>query len=177
MRRLFRPLWVLLAVLFLIEAWLWDHLSPVVARIVGFIPWVALKHKLARTIERLPPWATLIVFILPLAVLLLPLKFLEVYFLATGQWVGAIAVIIVAKLAGVGVAAFIFDVTRDKLLQMAWFRALYAWVLRVRAWAHAITEPVRLRIRQLAARLRGEGGYGFLRWVSRLRRAAFRRAN
>ncbi|HWK97861.1 MAG TPA: hypothetical protein VNR39_20780 [Pseudolabrys sp.] len=177
MRRLLRPLWVFLAVLFLIEAWLWDHLSPVVARIVAIIPWAALKRKLALAIERLPPWATLIVFVVPLAVLLLPLKFLEVYFLATGQWLGAIAVIIVAKLAGVGVTAFIFDVTRDKLLQMAWFRALYEWLLRVRAWAHAITEPVRFRMRQLAARLRGEGGNRFLRWVSRLRRAAFRRAN
>ena len=33
MRRLLQPLWVLLAVIFLIEAWLWDHLEPIVARI------------------------------------------------------------------------------------------------------------------------------------------------
>lgn len=175
MRRLLRPLWVLLAVLFLIEAWLWDHLSPVVARIVGFIPWAALKQRLAQGIERLPPWATLIVFIAPLVVLLLPLKFLEVYFLATRHWLWAVAVIVAAKLIGVGVTAFIFDVTRDKLLQMAWFRALYEWVLRVRAWAHAITEPVRIRMRQIAAKLRGER-VGFLNWLKRLRRRAFRRA-
>jgi len=32
MRRLLQPFWVLLAVIFLIEAWLWDHLEPIVAR-------------------------------------------------------------------------------------------------------------------------------------------------
>ncbi|RDV04248.1 hypothetical protein [Undibacter mobilis] len=176
MRRWLRPLWVFLALLFLLEAWLWDHLSPVVARIVGFIPWAALKQRLAQAIERLSPWATLIVFVLPLVVLLLPLKFIEVYFLATGQWLGAIAVIVVAKLVGVGVTAFIFDATRDKLLQMAWFRALYEWMLRVRAWAHAVTEPVRVRMRDIAAMIRSARGGRFLRWLSRLRRAAFRRA-
>ena len=37
MRRLLQPFWVLLAVIFLIEAWLWDHLEPIVARIVALI--------------------------------------------------------------------------------------------------------------------------------------------
>ena len=37
-RHLLRPLWVLLALLFFVEAWLWDHLQPVVARIVALIP-------------------------------------------------------------------------------------------------------------------------------------------
>lgn len=175
MRRWLRPLWVFLALLFLLEAWLWDHLSPVVARIVDVIPWAALKRKLAQAIERLPPWATLIVFVVPLVLVVVPLKLLEVYFLATRHWLWAVAVIVAAKLIGVGVTAFVFDVTHDKLLQMAWFRALYEWVLRVRAWAHAMTEPVRVRMKQIAAMLRGERG-GFLRWLKRLRRRAFRRA-
>ena len=38
MRRLLQPFWVLLAVIFLIEAWLWDHLEPIVERIVALIP-------------------------------------------------------------------------------------------------------------------------------------------
>ncbi|MBS0247487.1 MAG: hypothetical protein JSR61_12780 [Proteobacteria bacterium] len=175
MRRWLRPLWVFLALLFLLEAWLWDHLSPVVARIVAFIPWAALKRRLAQAIERLPPWATLIVFIATLGLVLLPLKFLEVYCIATGNWLGAIVVILAAKLIGVGVTAFIFDATRDKLLQMAWFRALYEWVLRVRAWAHEITEPVRLRMKEIAALFKSERG-GFVRWLKRLRRNANRRA-
>ena len=36
-RKVFRPLWVILALLLLLEAWLWDHLEPIVARIVNLI--------------------------------------------------------------------------------------------------------------------------------------------
>ena len=79
MRRWLRPLWVFLALLFLLEAWLWDHLEPLVARVVNLIPWGRLKIWLAQLIRDLPPWATLIVFVIPFIVLL-PLKFLEVYF-------------------------------------------------------------------------------------------------
>ena len=50
MRRLLKPVWILLAVLFLIEAWLWDHLEPIVARFVRLIPWQRLKALLARSI-------------------------------------------------------------------------------------------------------------------------------
>ena len=68
----------MLAVLFLVEAWLWDHLEPVVARVVGLIPWQGVKSALVRLIARLSPEATLIVFVVPFIVLL-PLKFLEVW--------------------------------------------------------------------------------------------------
>jgi hypothetical protein len=113
-RHWLRPFWIFLALIFLAEAWLWDHLEPLVARVVNLIPWGKLKAKLARLIEDLPPWATLIVFVIPF-ILLLPQKFLEVYLLATHQWLAAGIVLILAKLLGLGVTAFIFDVTRDKV--------------------------------------------------------------
>jgi hypothetical protein len=171
--RLLRPLWIVLALIFLAEAWLWDHLEPLVARVVNLIPWGRLKERLARLIEDLPPWATLIVFVVPF-ILLLPLKFLEVYFLATGNWFGAIGVIIFVKLVGLGITAFIFDVTRDKLLQMAWFRRMYEWFLWARVWAHGITEPVRERVRQLVWLLKPQRAGRFLRRFIRLRRNAYR---
>src|SRR5664280_782983 len=173
MRRWLRPLWVILALLFLLEAWLWDHLEPIVARVVNLIPWGRLKEKLARLVEDLPPWATLFIFVIPF-IAMLPLKFLEVYFLATRNWLGAIGVIVFVKLVGLGVTAFIFDVTRDKLLQMAWFRRLYEGVLELRGWAHGITEPVRERMRQLVWLLRPQRAGRFLRRFMRMRRRAYR---
>jgi len=170
-----RPFWILLALLFLAETWLWDHLQPIVARVVSFIPWKKLKARLARLIEGLPPWATLIVFAIPF-ILLLPLKFLEVYLLATHQWLAAGFVLILAKLIGLGVTAFIFDVTRDKLLQMAWFRRMYEWFLWARVWAHGLTEPVRDRLRQLIWLLKPQRASRFLRRFMRLRRNAYRRS-
>jgi len=173
-RYLLRPLWVVLALLFLMEAWLWDHLQPVVAKLVALIPLEALKRAIARAIAGLPPWAVLFVFAVPL-IALLPLKVLEVYFLATRNWLGAVAVILFVKLAGLGITAFIFDVTRDKLMQMAWFRRVYGWVMWARDWAHAQTEPIRRRIRQYVRLLKPKRAGTVLRRLMRLRRRAYRR--
>ncbi|HWE77861.1 MAG TPA: hypothetical protein VG270_04985 [Pseudolabrys sp.] len=173
-RYLLRPLWVLLAVLFLIEAWLWDHLQPLVARLVAFIPLDGFKRAVARLVASLPPWAVLFVFAVPF-IAMLPLKFLEVYFLARRDWLAAGLVIVFVKLVGLGITAFIFDVTRDKLMQMAWFRKVYAWFLRARDWAHAQTEPIRARVRQLIWLMKPQRAGTFLRRLMRLRRRAFRR--
>jgi hypothetical protein len=173
MRRWLRPIWVILALLFLLEAWLWDHLEPIVARAVNLIPWGRVKVWLKRTIEDLPPWAALGVFIVPLIVLL-PLKFLEVFFLAKRQWLAAGLVLILAKLLGLGVTAFVFDATRGKLLQMAWFARMFDWFMWARVWAHEITEPVRERVHQLMWLLKPQRAGKFLRRLMRLRRNAYR---
>lgn len=170
-----RPFWILLALIFLAEAWLWDHLEPLVARVVSLIPWKKLKVRLATLIEGLSPWATLVVFIVPF-ILLLPIKFLEVYLLATQQWLAAGILLVLAKLIGLGVTAFIFDVTRDKLLMMAWFRRVYEWFLQARVWANTVTEPVRERMRQVAWLLKPQRASRFLRRFMRLRRNAYRRS-
>jgi len=171
--RWLRPLWTVLALLFLLEAWLWDHLEPVVARVVGLLPWGRLKRWIKDTIEHLPPYAALAVFVVPFIVLL-PLKFLEVYFLATRNWIAAGLVLVAAKLLGLGVTAFVFDATRDKLLQMAWFHRMYDWFIWARAWAHAQTEPVRERIKQLTWLLKPQRAGRFIRRLTRLRRRAWR---
>ena len=173
MRRWLRPLWIVLALLFLLEAWLWDHLEPLVAWAANHVLWGKLKVRLATLVETLPPWATLFVFVIPFIVML-PLKFLEVYFLATQNWLGAVGVLLLVKLLGLGVTAFIFDVTRDKLLQMAWFRRMYEWVLWLRDRAREVTEPVRERARQLSWLLKPQRASRFVRRLMRLRRRAYR---
>jgi|SRR6185437_15678719 hypothetical protein len=168
-RRLLRSLWVILALLFLLETWLWDHLAPLVAAVVNVVPWGRFKVVLKRGIEKLPPWAALIVFIVPFIVLL-PLKFLEVYFIATRNWLGATLVLVLAKLLGLGVTAFVFDATREKLLQMPWFARFYDWMMWARDWAHAKVEPVRERMRQYVWLLRPQRAGRFLRRLIRIRR-------
>ena len=83
----------------------------------------------------------------------------------------AIVTIIFAKFLGVGVAAFIFDVTRPKLLEMAWFEKLYEFVLALRAKANALVDPIKQRIREI---LRGDGdGWSsrMLRLIQRFRKS------
>jgi hypothetical protein len=147
MRKLLRPLWVVLALLFLFEAWLWDQLQPIVAGVVGLVPWRRLKTRLTALIRGLSPTATLAVFIVPVIVLF-PVKLLEVWLLAHRRWLAAIVLLAVAKLIGLGVTAFIFDVTRRKLLLIPWFRRLYNYVMWLREWSHAIVAPIEQRMKQ-----------------------------
>lgn len=145
MRRLLRPLWFALAVIFLVEAWLWDHLKPIVRWIVERIAWRELRDWIVSRIERLPPYATLLVFLIPV-VLLFPIKLLGLWLLAQGSWLGAMATLGLAKIVSMGVTAFIFEVTRPKLLQLAWFRWVYEHVLTWLAWAHALVDPYKAKI-------------------------------
>ena len=67
--------------------------------------------------------------------------------------------------------AFIFDVTRSKLLQMAWFRKLYEFIMAMRAKAAALVNPIKQRIREI---LRGDGdGWSSrtLRMIQRFRKS------
>ena len=65
----------------------------------------------------------------------------------------------------------IFDVTRKKLLQMAWFKKVYEFIMAMRAKAAALVQPIKLRIREI---LRGGGDS----WSSRTLRliARFRKS-
>ena len=152
-RRLLQPLWVLLAIIFLIEAWLWDHLEPIVARVVALIPLNTFKQWLAERVDALSPAMTLIVFIVPV-IPLFPLKLVGFWLLTHEYWLSAILTIIFAKFLGVGVAAFIFDVTRDKLLEMDWFETIYEFVMELRAKANALVDPIKSANQGRAARRR-----------------------
>jgi hypothetical protein len=164
MRRLLRPLWVLLALLFLLEAWLWDRLEPIVARVIELIPLKPLKEWLAGRVRHLSPGATLIIFLVP-AIPLLPLKALGLWLLAHKYFVSAVGVIVFAKLLGVGVTAFIFDVTRDKLLQMKWFKQLYQWLLSARDWSRAQVAPMKLAIQRFREQFRTRSSSRFVQRV------------
>ena len=170
MRRLLQPFWVLLAVIFLIEAWLWDHLEPIVERIVALIPLRAFKQWLSERVDTLSPAVTLIVFAVPV-IPLFPLKLIGLWLLANEYWVSAVVVIVLGKFVGVGVTAFIFDVTRKKLLQMGWFKKIYEFILALRAKAAEIIEPIKQRIREI---LRGNGdswSARTLRLIARFRKS------
>ena len=170
LRRLLQPFWVLLAIIFLIEAWLWEHLEPVVEKIVAWIPLRQFKQWLADRVDSLSPAMTLIVFAVPV-IPLFPLKLVGLWLLAHEYWLTAVSVLVFAKFAGVGITAFIFDVTREKLLEMHWFEKVYEFILMIRGKAKALVAPIKQRIRDI---LRGDGeGWSArtLRLIQRFRRS------
>jgi hypothetical protein len=161
---------VLLAVIFLIEAWLWDHLEPVVAWVVAKIPLQTFKHWLAERVDTLSPAMTLIVFAVPV-IPLFPLKLVGFWLLTHEYWFSAIFTILFAKLVGVGITAFVFDVTRPKLLEMGWFERIYEFVLGLRARAKALVDPIKRRILEI---FRGDGdrrSSRMLRLIQRFRKS------
>ena len=170
MRRLLQPIWVLLAVIFLIEAWLWDHLEPIVAWVVGLIPLHTFKQWLADRVDALSPAMTLIVFIVPV-IPLFPLKLVGLWLLTHEYWISAILTIIFAKFLGVGVAAFIFDVTRPKLLEMPWFEKLYEFIIGLRAKANALVDPIKRRITDALRGHREGWSSRMLRLIQRFRKS------
>ena len=105
MRRVLRPVLVFLAIIFLIEAWLWDHLEPVVAWFVSMLPMRALKQWLADRVDALSPAMTLIVFAVPV-IPLFPLKLVGLWLLAHEYWTSAIFTILFAKFLGMGFDPF-----------------------------------------------------------------------
>ena len=102
---------------------------------------------------------------------LFPLKLVGLWLLTHEYWASAVVTIILAKLLGVGVTAFIFDVTRSKLLEMPWFERLYDFIMGLRAKATALVNPIKRRIREM---LRGDGdGWSsrMLRLIQRFRKS------
>ncbi len=132
MRRWLKPFIAVLVLLLLVEEWLWDHLKRLVAR-VGALPGMqALESRL----RHLPPWASLLVLVLP-AALMLPFKIAALWALGNGHRMLGLLVFVAAKLVGTGLAAYLFDLVRDRARQLRWFDRLYTAVMRLLARAHA----------------------------------------
>ena len=117
---------------------------------VARIPLNAFKQWLADRVDTLSPAMTLIVFVVPI-IPLFPLKLIGLWLLTHQYWISAVLTIIFAKLLGVGVAAFVFDVTRPKLLEMAWFEKTL-WVRhRTKSQSPGAGRAITSQIKELSA--------------------------
>lgn len=179
--RLKHFLLTLAAVLFLIEAWLWDWTLALGRAAIRLLPWQAFKDAVARIIASLPPYGALAFFVIPIFVVE-PLKVFAVRAMAHGHIIKGLIGLAALKFVGVGVFAFIFDLTRDKVLEIAWFARFYRWVLMWRDKAHAFIAPYKAavvaRLAALKARSRAlllqafgasSGEHGFVASLGRLR--------
>src|SRR5262245_33363817 len=97
------PLIVVAALLMWIEEYLWEHLKVLTAWIakLPFIRWFEAF------VGRLPPYPTMLVFLLPGAVLF-PFKIFALWLMAYGQVSLGIATIITAKVVGTAVVARLY---------------------------------------------------------------------
>jgi hypothetical protein len=135
-----RPGMVLLATLFLIEAWVWDAFVSVARWLVAFIPWAAFKARVVAWIDRLPIFVVLAIYLIPLCIIE-PLKTVSVYVMATGHFTFGVIAFIVLQFLTVGVVGVIFDLTRGRLLTIPWFAWGYDKVMIFHDFAHHLVAP------------------------------------
>lgn len=168
-RAALKPLTYALAVVVVFEEWLWDALKAQMHRLSALPAVQRMEDRLGQ----LPPWASLLVLLLPAAVLF-PFKLLGLWALGHGHPAAGIGVFILAKLAGTGLAAYLFDLVRESARRLRWFDALYTAIIgllaRAKAWLHS--QAAYQAIWQAANRWKAS--FRAL-WVHRARRSAWAR--
>lgn len=126
---------MLAALIVLFEEWGWRPLSNALALLARLAPFAAIE----RWIAGLPPYAALLVFAAP-TTLLLPLKFVAMWLLASGKVMTATALFAGAKVASTALIARIFMLTKPALMRIAWFAAAYNWFV---PWKDALFAQIR----------------------------------
>ena len=104
----------------LFEEWGWEPLARAFARL-GQLP---LWARLEGFITRLPPWAALLAFGVPV-ITLIPIKFLALYLFGQGHVATGLTMVIAAKVTGTAIAARLFQLTEPALMRLTWFARLY----------------------------------------------------
>lgn len=125
---------------------------------------LGLFARLYDLLRRLPPYAALAVFVVPLAVLE-PAKPVGAWRIATGHPVQGIAIIVIAEIIKLVAVERMFHVNKDKLLSIPAFAWAYGWFLRWLDFVNAL--PGVAAARQIWLALRARATALWRRWMQR----------
>jgi hypothetical protein len=125
----------LVAAVVLSEDVLMHYLGLAMARLAKWPPVAWLEAWL----PRLPPWAALIAFLTPSAVVL-PVKFSAVWFALHHHYGLSVASIIVGKMLATALVARLYRVLHPTLVTMPWFLRAETWLF---AWRDRLYASVR----------------------------------
>jgi hypothetical protein len=177
-RALLRPLVAVVALVLVFEEWLWDALQR---RLRRWGAWLGLQ-RIEGWLRGLGPWASLAVMALP-AMALFPFKLAALWALGRGHVALGLVVLVSAKLVGTALAAYLFDLVRERARQLPWFDAFYSAALKGFQRAHAWLEAqpgfraAKAWAADVKAWVRSAGGAGGARrpaWRRRLQWAKIR---
>jgi hypothetical protein len=173
------PMIALAALIMFLEEWVWDHLAALMA-------WMArapVLRWLESRIAALPPYPAIGLFVLP-GLLLMPVKIFALWLIAQSHAVAGASVFVAAKVVGTAIVARLFAICRPTLLTVQWFRAVYEWLVRLKArlyqsspWQAVVQWKNRLKERWRKFTAPWRGGRLKRRWraVVYLMRRKFRR--
>lgn len=148
-QRLREAFWFTLAVLFLVETWLWDHFSECLHDLGRALGLERYEQQFKDFVATLTPLKTLAIFITPVFAII-PAKLVGFELIAHGHVFTGLIAILLAKTLALGVMSFLFDICRDKLMQIDRFRQIYSIVLEIRAWAARLVAPFKQRVYEAA---------------------------
>ena len=140
------------ALFFLLEEWLWRHLTAFLLWIERLPPLRWVDARLAA----LPPAIALVAICAP-TLLLFPVKLFALWLLGTGHMWAGLGLGLAAKILSTALVARIFFACRPQLLRMPWFARLYDRLMGLRTRIHAWIEqqPAWKAARESVRRLRG----------------------
>jgi muconolactone delta-isomerase len=160
------PMIALAALIMFLEEWVWDHLAALMA-------WLArapVLRWLESRIAALPPYPAIGLFVLP-GLLLMPVKIFALWLIAQSHAVAGAGVFVAAKVIGTAIVARLFAICRPTLLTVRWFRAVYEWLVRLKArlyhsmpWQKVVAWKNRIRERWRKFTAPWRGGRLKRRW-------------
>jgi len=141
----------LLAILLLIEEWLWDLLTALGRSLSHWLHLEQAEEWLRQT----KPTIALIAFTIPLMIVA-PLNLIAFALIANGLILQGILTEILAKLLGTLLVARVFALTKPQLLTFSFINSIYTTITSWLKWAHdKITESAVYRIvKQLKAQFK-----------------------
>jgi hypothetical protein len=89
------------------------------------------RSLLRRQIERLPPYPSLFILAVPLAVVE-PLKLATIFIAGEGHWITGGLVLLFAYAVSLFVTHWLLRVVKPKLLTLPWFARSWAWFIAAR---------------------------------------------
>lgn len=147
-----------LAILLIIEEWLWDGLTAFGHWLVAWLHLESFEQWLGRT----SPVMALVAFSIPLLIIT-PINIMALVLLAHGLILQGILLELLAKLLGTLLVARVFALTKPQLLTFTFLRAVYTTITGWLQWAHQkiIETAVYRWSKQLKAQIKARFSFWF----------------
>jgi hypothetical protein len=131
-KRIIRLPLIVVGLLFILgEEFIWAITSRLTAQFAR----IPIISRFEAMIAKLPPYVVLPIFSLPYFILL-PLKGLGAYWMATGRFHEGFVLLLVSEVVSVATIARLYVVCRPSLQKLGWFLVCENFVLKASQWAH-----------------------------------------
>jgi hypothetical protein len=131
-----------LALVFLLETWVWRKLVSFARFVSTLLPWERFRDAARRALARMPAIVSVALFGVPLIVSEFG-SFISVVMMATGHLFAGTALYLLMKALGLVLVPVIFELTRERLLALPWFAWGYAKFEALHAMAARFVAPYR----------------------------------